>query len=1007
MKFNVLALAFLATAISASAVPVIHLPGTNDPDLRDPVKWQAKQREEIRKHVQVTNGLKAPAFAEAESDFTLLWNQSLRDTDAEAQNEYPHVIALADGNYLEAYTAGAGSLYYEGRLTKLDNEGKELWTATVQLGEYTTITQVCQDAAGDIYVAGLTIENGIFVPYVAQCSNGGEIGAKVRLSEGNVTVSIIALEGLEKGFAVVYSEGVYYWDPQTVTLSVRDNTGVEKATCSSMVNSSSGLYTSRLGDILLVPFYGNEAIFYNLADGTIALQETGTGTFQNGCATSDALYTVSIGWGTPIEISKYTVADGTVTKEWTSSSGLTAGYSNLYLFPVNDGRVLLHVIGMEYPSVAIMNTDGTIYKTASNLDFGSANNRNWVYSGGQLADGTIALFGMTYDTFKLSLMTLDADLSNPKCTVMPDFEVGYTYNYSYNGCSTFVDDKFLFSGYMRPETYWDYGYTPIFAALDPKTEEYDWQTYSEPGNIINIQPQFLAADASGNAYAMYVSGAASRLSKYGPEGELQWSNVIAEKLYSNYMPPVVLANGNIVTAAIATDLGLLVTCYDPEGEEVYSCNDRTIFAGYNMLGYPRGAEIDGSGDVVIAFTVYSEESVNPYILKVTADGKLAWKHNIPDWGQYSEPTNIVSDCDGNILVCGYSQDENYVASPAMAKIDADGNNIWCNVYTTDVSCPFTQLAVNADGVIYAVGNTGGHGALFALDTNGEIKGYDVYSTDSSFRTEYVGLVVDADGNAVVGSQYVGPSWNPVAALAIGFSPEGKRTWEKMVSSSTGGVYYANAIGLIDDMAVLLVNDSYEGCELAAFIKDEEIVATVSNLPEGEKLTDYLFCASAFNADRGYVFYTTSYGDMRFGNIDCIGNPNESVRKAQSIVWDQSFDEIGVGDSVELNATATSGLAVSYQIVSGAEFVTLAGNTLTIVAGGPVKIKASQDGDDVWAAASPVFKAINIESSIETIETDTAAAVYFNLQGQRVYTPALIPGVYIKVQGNDRTKVIVK
>src|SRR5207249_3666265 len=53
----------------------------------------------------------------------------------------------------------------------------------------------------------------------------------------------------------------------------------------------------------------------------------------------------------------------------------------------------------------------------------------------------------------------------------------------------------------------------------------------------------------------------------------------------------------------------------------------------------------------------------------------------------------------------------------------------------------------------------------------------------------------------------------------------------------------------------------------------------------------------------------------------------------------------------LNATASSGLAVSFSIVSGP--ATVSANTLTITGAGAVTVRASQSGDTNWNAASPV------------------------------------------------------
>ena len=67
-------------------------------------------------------------------------------------------------------------------------------------------------------------------------------------------------------------------------------------------------------------------------------------------------------------------------------------------------------------------------------------------------------------------------------------------------------------------------------------------------------------------------------------------------------------------------------------------------------------------------------------------------------------------------------------------------------------------------------------------------------------------------------------------------------------------------------------------------------------------------------------------------------------------------EYGVAP-ITLTATASSGLPVSYEIVSGP--ATVSSNTVTITGAGSVAIQASQSGDDTWPAAIPVTQVITV------------------------------------------------
>ena len=87
---------------------------------------------------------------------------------------------------------------------------------------------------------------------------------------------------------------------------------------------------------------------------------------------------------------------------------------------------------------------------------------------------------------------------------------------------------------------------------------------------------------------------------------------------------------------------------------------------------------------------------------------------------------------------------------------------------------------------------------------------------------------------------------------------------------------------------------------------------------------------------------------------------------QKIVWDFKTSIISVGDTLRLEATATSGYAVTYDLAP-TDIATLDGNTLTAVAAGTLTITAQQDGVDEeenqnYYAAAPVSYTITIAES---------------------------------------------
>ena len=125
---------------------------------------------------------------------------------------------------------------------------------------------------------------------------------------------------------------------------------------------------------------------------------------------------------------------------------------------------------------------------------------------------------------------------------------------------------------------------------------------------------------------------------------------------------------------------------------------------------------------------------------------------------------------------------------------------------------------------------------------------------------------------------------------------------------------------------------------------------------------------------------------------------------QAIVWDFTTTIISVGDELVLDATATSGYAVIYEL-EPTDIATLDGNTLTAVAVGTLTITAQQYGMDEqgypkYKPAEPISFTITIASSstgngLVITEVRTRKAVrngevviirgeeVYNLRGQRV------------------------
>jgi hypothetical protein len=75
----------------------------------------------------------------------------------------------------------------------------------------------------------------------------------------------------------------------------------------------------------------------------------------------------------------------------------------------------------------------------------------------------------------------------------------------------------------------------------------------------------------------------------------------------------------------------------------------------------------------------------------------------------------------------------------------------------------------------------------------------------------------------------------------------------------------------------------------------------------------------------------------------------------------------------LDATASSGLTVTYTVVSGP--ATVSGNTVTLTGAGTVTIRASQSGNSTYAAATPVNQTFTVKPGVATVTLSNLTATY--------------------------------
>ena len=164
----------------------------------------------------------------------------------------------------------------------------------------------------------------------------------------------------------------------------------------------------------------------------------------------------------------------------------------------------------------------------------------------------------------------------------------------------------------------------------------------------------------------------------------------------------------------------------------------------------------------------------------------------------------------------------------------------------------------------------------------------------------------------------------------------------------------------------------------------------------------LYCSADKTTDVGSYEITASGAEAANYDFNYKSGTLTIEKATQEIVWEQDLSEVALGDQVELTATATSGLAIEYQLADN-NFVSIYeanGKVYLDCSGvGQVVIKAIQNGNKNYYAATRVNKTLVVTdpSGIENVTINDSDAPIYNLKGERMACSRkeLQNGIYIQ------------
>jgi streptogramin lyase len=493
-------------------------------------------------------------------------------------------------------------------------------------------------------------------------------------------------------------------------------------------------------------------------------------------------------------------------------------------------------------------------------------------------------------------------------------------------------------------------------------------------------------DVNGNPFATgYVEGIG-----VAPVVNFSPGNPISESIASDGSAVAVDALGNLFTVASGSSTAFKDT---PAGG---ASNWIEVPVG-SGLGSATGIAIDGAGDLYIADQT-SREIVKETLTSNGYSQSVIANHS----NGLKEPTGVAVDDSGNVYVSDLSTNAVYKETPSI------GGYVQSAVPTSALNQP-NGVAADAIGAVY-IADTNNNRVLKETPIAG---GY-IESTVGAGLSSPTAVAVDAFGNVYISETSVGLVLKETLAagtyvqstIASGITPYGLAIDSNLnlyvagsgsqllvkVDVSDGPVvnFAASGIGQVSSDSPKNITLSNAGN--APLILPVEAGENNPNIGGSYSLdqSNAADCpilipsspAPTTIAPGGSCLLAISFGPMTPGlnpdiltvwdNTENLQNASQGLMlqgsgtsaQAQTINF-PAIPAQTAGTMLNLSATATSGLAVSFASLTPA-VCTVSGNTASLIAAGNCTIQASQAGNNQYNPAANVSRSFMVNFENQTI-----------------------------------------
>ncbi|KAA3662358.1 MAG: T9SS C-terminal target domain-containing protein, partial [Calditrichaeota bacterium] len=278
--------------------------------------------------------------------------------------------------------------------------------------------------------------------------------------------------------------------------------------------------------------------------------------------------------------------------------------------------------------------------------------------------------------------------------------------------------------------------------------------------------------------------------KYNPSGQVQWQSTegLSRVTNDHFLANTYNAQGE--TFLLSESAGdPVVTKFADDGTQLWQAIHSVGEPSYIVH---KNIALNSKGEVYTLLTEGTDAgNFEDYLLRFSSRGTSSEKYPLTDLILWRSGQGIVIDENDAIYVMG-STKSNDLFYPALAKYDAQGNEIWRYVKSTDVGKwpEFILIELDPSNNLILLGRITEDSGLVSSNTvltieklskSGQVLWQKKWENPGK-GTDYIqGLQTDHDGNIffAVNSYFNYMEGNPVYYTAgiVKFSPGGKKLWD--------------------------------------------------------------------------------------------------------------------------------------------------------------------------------------------------------------------------------------